>query len=52
MEKETKPVSIRGLDRNLWKLARVEAVKEGKSVGDWLNEAIKEKLDKFKGGKK
>lgn len=46
MEKGTKPVSIRGLDRNLWRLARAEAVKEGKSTGEWLNEAIQEKLKK------
>ena len=39
---ETK--TIRGLDPGLWRLARADAVAEGKSIGEWLNEAIKEKL--------
>lgn len=46
--KETK--SIRGLDPELFKLAKIEAIKEGKNVGDWLNEAIKKRLQR--GGKK
>lgn len=46
---------IRGLDPELYRLARAEAVKQGKTIGTWLNEAIREKLDKEnlkKGGQK
>ena len=40
-----KSVNIRGLDVKLFRLARAEAIKEGKKIGEWLNEAIKEKLE-------
>lgn len=40
--------TIRGLDRELYKLARVEAVKQGETIARWINEAIKEKLGKSK----
>ena len=46
-----KSVSIRGLDIELFRLARAEAIKEGKKIGEWLNVAIKEKLER-KGVKK
>ena len=48
---EVKSVNIRGVDIELFRLARAEAIKEGKKIGEWLNEAIKEKLDR-KGVKK
>jgi len=41
-----KSVNIRGLDVELFRLARAEALKEGKKIGEWLNEAIKEKLER------
>lgn len=46
--------TIRELDPELYRLARAEAVKEGKTIGTWLNEAIRGKLEKQnkkKGGK-
>jgi len=46
-----KSVNIRGLDVDLYRLARAEAIKEGKKIGEWLNEAIGEKLER-KGVKK
>ena len=45
-----KPVSIRGLDPELYKLAKIEALKEGKTIGQWLNETIQDKLNKIKKG--
>ncbi len=41
-----KSVNVRGIDVELFRLARAEAIKEGKKIGEWLNEAIKEKLGK------
>jgi len=40
--------TIRGLDPELYRLARAEAIKQGKTIGEWLNEAIKEKLARIK----
>lgn len=37
---------IRGLDPELYRLARAEAIKAVKTIGQWLNEAIREKLNK------
>ena len=39
-------MNVRGIDTELFRLARAEALKEGKKIGEWLNEAIKEKLGK------
>ncbi len=39
LEKQ-KPVSIRGLDHNLYLEARAQAIREGKNIGEWLNETI------------
>jgi len=41
-----KSVNVRGVDVGLFRLARAEAIKEGKKIGEWLNEAIKEKLER------
>ena len=41
-----KSVNIRGVDAELFRLARAEAIKEGRKIGEWLNEAIKEKLER------
>lgn len=40
--------TIRGLDRYLYKQAKAQAALEGKSIAQWLNEAIEEKLYKAK----
>ena len=39
-------VSVRGLDHDLYTEARSRAIREGKNIGEWFNEAIKEKLSK------
>jgi predicted HicB family RNase H-like nuclease len=41
-----KSINVRGVDTELFRLARAEALREGKKIGEWLNEAIKEKLEK------
>ena len=41
-------VTIRGIDPELYKLARIEALKEGKAIGRWLNGLIKKELSKIK----
>lgn len=38
--------TIRELDPEAYRLARAEALKEGKTIGAWLNKAIQEKLKK------
>ncbi len=40
------PISIRGLDHDLYTEARAQAIRENKNIGQWLSEAIKEKLEK------
>ena len=40
--------TIRGLDRYLFKQAKAQAVLEGKTIAQWLNEAIDAKLYKAK----
>jgi len=42
------PRSIRGLDPELVKQARIEALKQGVSLGKWLNEAIAIKLERLR----
>ena len=41
-----KSVNIRGLNVELFRFARAEAIKEGKRIGEWLDEAIREKLER------
>ena len=41
-----KRYAARVVDKKLWREARVDALKKGKSMADWLTEAIKEKLGK------
>ncbi len=41
-----KSVNVRGVDIELFRLARAEAIKEDKKIGEWLNEAIREKLER------
>jgi predicted HicB family RNase H-like nuclease len=45
MEKELKAVRI---NPEVFHLAKIQAVMEDKSLGDWLEEAIKEKLERSK----
>lgn len=40
-EKAETNKSIRGLDPDLYRRARAEAVSHGKRFGEWLNEAIR-----------
>lgn len=42
-----KLVNVR-LDSDLWKEARIQAIREDKELQEWLTEAIKEKLAKSK----
>lgn len=37
---------IRGLDAELYQKARAAAITGGKTIGQWLNEAIADKLKK------
>lgn len=41
-----KIINIR-LDSELWKQAKIQAIKEGKTLQEWITEAIKEKLDSY-----
>ena len=45
---EQNKITIRGISPGLYRLARIESLKEGKTIGRWLNELIKEKLNKLK----
>ena len=36
--------TIRGIDLDLYRFALASAVKVGKTIGTWINEAIAEKL--------
>ena len=45
-----RPISIRGLDYELYTEARARAIRENKNIGQWVNEAIKEKLEKKRDG--
>ena len=45
MAEKTK-ITIRNLDPELYKQARIRALKEGKNLGTWVNEAIKAYLKK------
>lgn len=40
MTKENR-VTIRGMDQELYKLARAEALKQGRNIGDCINEAVR-----------
>ena len=39
-------INVRGINADIYRLARAQAIKEAKTIGQWLNEAIKEKLDR------
>ena len=48
--KEIKPkgdrVSVRGIDPGLWREARIAAMKEGLTMGGWINKLISDKIIK------
>ena len=43
-QKKKEVYSVRGIDRDLYREARAQAIKEYKTIGVWLNEAIRAKL--------
>lgn len=43
--KETKPILME-IDPELWTEAKIQALREGKMLREWVAEAIKEKLAK------
>jgi predicted HicB family RNase H-like nuclease len=45
MEKELKSIRI---DPEIFHLAKIQAVTEDKPLGDWLEEAIREKIERSK----
>lgn len=38
-------ITIRGLDPRLYRLARIEALREGKTVAQWINLCIRKRLE-------
>ena len=42
--RETSKISIRGVDRDLYQRARMQALKERLSMGDWLNKILRKIL--------
>lgn len=44
--RKTIRISVRDVDKELWRRARKDAFNSDKSTGQWLNEAIKEKLER------
>lgn len=44
---EDKAIYIkRNIDRDIWLKARADALRQGKTIVEWMNEAIQEKLSK------
>jgi predicted HicB family RNase H-like nuclease len=41
-------VTVRGIPEDIWRRARVAALESGKSLGQFITEAIREKLSKLK----
>jgi len=39
-------VSIRGVDKQTWEDARIQAIKEGKTMGQMVNEGLKKIIKK------
>lgn len=44
--------TIREIESELYNQARAEALRQGKTIGQWINEAIAEKLNITDAGKK
>ena len=49
MAEQKKPVMIRTLDPDIYHRAKVAALTAKVSVGAWIGEAIKQRLDREKG---
>lgn len=47
-EDEMSAVNLKDFPEDLHRAAKVAAVKEGKSLKDWIIEAVKEKLERSK----
>ena len=45
-QEDNKPIPIRNMDRNVYREARLAAVKLGQLIGVWITQAIKERLDR------
>ncbi len=45
-DKQTGQYTVRGVNPELWLQARAESIKQGKTIGQWLSEAIELKLTK------
>lgn len=41
---KTQTIHVRGIEVIPWREARAQALRQGKTLGQWLSEAIKEKL--------
>ena len=41
--KTTQSIHVRGIEVIPWREARAQALRQGKTLGQWLTEAIKEK---------
>jgi len=44
--------TIRGLDAEVYKQTKAEAARQGRPIGDLVNEALIEKLEKLNQGRK
>jgi len=40
--------TVRGLDPDLYREARAQAIRENKTIGEWINEAIRARLESKK----
>lgn len=49
-DKREGPRPIRNIDPDLWHQARIEALKEQITVGDWVNRAIRNELERIASG--
>jgi predicted HicB family RNase H-like nuclease len=45
-EKKLKRIAVRDVDSQLWHEANIAAMKADQSMGDWLNQVIRDKLSK------
>ena len=41
-------ISVRDIDKELYRQARADAIKHGQTIAQWLNEAMKGRLQKNK----
>lgn len=48
-EQKQTPIPIRNLDKDTYHQARMAALKLKQSIGHWITQAIRERLDREKG---